>query len=352
MHIIQTVNVGHHIECLEEKLEELKNIGIYGIRVNLNKYDLSNDIDIIKNILDIVYQFKEFFHFYFDIPYPHSKSRILQFNVADDLVLKDHNYVIYTTRAGCTNEENSILLSKVTKINHEKIIYFGDGNGAFEILKEYENKLIVKALCTFHIYDAKSISYGFYNMTNKIDTLLCVIESKCKQCNYSYMLSLLEDGDEIVNFKKKINKKRAVIAKIETAESINHLDAIIKQTDSVMLARGDMALLNDYSKLFDYIIRIIDKSIDQQKEIFLATDILTSIKDGGYLPSRSDIIDVACMIQMGCDNIVLGHVKSVSDIKRQVQIIKKISENISNEMQKIMYLKKENTQGKTKLKLQ
>jgi len=78
----------------------------------------------------------------------------------------------------------------VTKVNHEKIIYFWDGNGAFEILKEYENKLIVKALCTFHIYAAKSISYGFYNMTNKIDTLLCAIESKCKQCNYSYMLPL------------------------------------------------------------------------------------------------------------------------------------------------------------------
>ena len=51
-----------------------------------------------------------------------------------------------------------------------------------------------------------------------------------------------EDIDELRALLKKHKSDAQIIAKIETQEAVDNLEEIIKRTDGVMVARGDLAI--------------------------------------------------------------------------------------------------------------
>src|SRR3546814_20897521 len=58
-------------------------------------------------------------------------------------------------------------------------------------------------------------------------------------------LSFVRKAEDIVDLKKRVaaaERKSKVVAKIEMPEAIENIDAIIKVTDGVMVARGDLGV--------------------------------------------------------------------------------------------------------------
>ena len=118
-----------------------------------------------------------------------------------------------------------------------------------------------------------------------------------------------EDCTEVKNIIKSLNKRKfgraLLVAKIEKAEAITNLDAIIKATDGLMVARGDLGVETSVELVPVYQKEIIHKSIANDKFVITATQMLQSMIDNPR-PTRAEASDVANAVWDGTDAVMLS----------------------------------------------
>ncbi len=326
MELIQTINCGDDFSLLDFQLTEIMDSNLSGIRLNLNKYIQSSEIDSLSRLFEIISKYKGRYKFLYDLPFPYNKTRIIEYNIIGDSIKKDEIYTLYFNQNDFIKaQKNAILLSKLkNSYNNSKVVYYGDGQGAFEIINEAKDKVVVKAICDFQIYKRKSITYGKGSINNKIEPVLNMIGDVCSSLDYGCALSLVENDQDLSEFIDLTDKKFQLVSKIETSESINNLKGIVKKSDGIMLARGDLALLNPYYKLFQILDDIIKVAKHYHKTVYMATDILQSLDCGRCIPSRSDIIDLSLACSWACDYVILGYHPNTEILKRKINAAEQI----------------------------
>ncbi len=138
-----------------------------------------------------------------------------------------------------------------------------------------------------------------------------------------------EDCLEVIDIIKAKNKRKfgrtLLVAKIEKAEAIENLDAIIEATDGLMVARGDLGVETSVELVPVYQKRIISSAIANDKFVITATQMLQSMIDNPR-PTRAEASDVANAVWDGTDAVMLsaetaaGHFP-VESVKTMAKII-------------------------------
>jgi pyruvate kinase len=117
------------------------------------------------------------------------------------------------------------------------------------------------------------------------------------------------DCIEVKEIIKKLNKRKLgralLVAKIEKAEAIENLDAIIEATDGVMVARGDLGVETSVELVPVYQKRIIEKAVANDKFVITATQMLQSMIVSPS-PTRAEASDVANAVWDGTDAVMLS----------------------------------------------
>lgn len=97
-----------------------------------------------------------------------------------------------------------------------------------------------------------------------------------------------------------------LVAKIEKAEAIDHLDEIIATADAIMVARGDLGVETSVELVPVYQKRIIEKSVHAGKMVITATQMLQSMVNSPR-PTRAEASDVANAVWDGSDALMLSN---------------------------------------------
>ena len=122
-------------------------------------------------------------------------------------------------------------------------------------------------------------------------------------------LSFVRRASDCEHAKKLINEaggRAPLIAKIEKAEAIDHLDEIIAAADGVMVARGDLGVETSVELVPVYQKRIIERAIKAGKMVITATQMLQSMV-ANPRPTRAEASDVANAVWDGSDCVMLSN---------------------------------------------
>ena len=126
-------------------------------------------------------------------------------------------------------------------------------------------------------------------------------------------LSFVRKASDITELKALIEQRNhpaLVIAKVEKPEAVANLKEIIKATDAVMIARGDLGVEVPMETLPSIQKNIIKRCIQQGKPVIVATQMMESMITNPS-PTRAEVSDVANAVIDGADAVMLSGETSV-----------------------------------------
>jgi len=123
-------------------------------------------------------------------------------------------------------------------------------------------------------------------------------------CNW-IALSYLQNEKLILETRKLINKDMGIISKIENQDALKNIIKIIKATDSIMIARGDLAIDIGHSEVPKVQLSLIKKCSQFSKSVIVATQMLESMIENNTA-TRAEINDIATAIFQGADTVMLS----------------------------------------------
>ncbi len=234
--------------------------------------------------------------------------------------------------------------SQVFSINYSKLpqevkagerILLDDGKIALEVVKTDGQKEITALIVHGGILSSKK-GVNFPNTRISMPSLtekdLEDLEFALEQDVDWIGLSFVRSARDIIELRHIIKSKKCkakVIAKIEKPEAIEDIDAIIRESDGLMVARGDLGVEIPYQNVPIIQKMLINKCILHAKPIIVATQMMESMITN-ITPTRAEVNDVANAVLDGADAVMLSGETSVG--KFPVEVIKTMS-NIVQEME-------------------
>ena len=127
-------------------------------------------------------------------------------------------------------------------------------------------------------------------------------------CDY-IALSFVATCYDLISFREFLkengSEKQKIISKIERQQAIDNLEDIVKHSDAVMVARGDLGVeigVEHVPKVQKQIIQTANKFI---KPVIVATQMLESMIES-TIATRAEVSDIANAIYDRCDAVMLS----------------------------------------------
>lgn len=146
-------------------------------------------------------------------------------------------------------------------------------------------------------------------------------------------ISFVQGGNDMVKARDVINSYGGnvqLFAKIEKFDAIENIDEILRYSDGIMVARGDLGIEMPYYSVPSIQKMLIAKANEHSKPVITATQMLLSMTEKDHA-TRAEISDVANAVLDGTDAVMLSEESAVGHnpvlvVETMVNTIRSIEE--------------------------
>lgn len=118
-------------------------------------------------------------------------------------------------------------------------------------------------------------------------------------------VSFVQSGEDLRRIKELVKGEARLIAKIESAQALRNIDDIIREADSIMIARGDLGVEVPQERVPFIQKNLIRHAHWHHKGAIVATQMLLSMVENKK-PTRAEVSDVANAVLDGADAVMLS----------------------------------------------
>ncbi|MFA6761117.1 MAG: pyruvate kinase [Sulfuricurvum sp.] len=144
-------------------------------------------------------------------------------------------------------------------------------------------------------------------------------------------ISFVQNANDMLKAREILYEHKAdveLIAKIEKFDAIENIDEIIKNSDAIMIARGDLGIEVPFYEVPLLQKMLIDKANAASKPVITATQMLLSMTKNRSA-TRAEISDVANAVLDGTDAVMLSEESAIGHnptlaVKTMVQTIQAV----------------------------
>lgn len=149
-----------------------------------------------------------------------------------------------------------------------------------------------------------------------------------------FALSFVRTAKDVHTLKNLLSSKGSnarIISKIEDQQGIRNLDSIIKASDGLMFARGDLGIECPFEELPVLQSRVVDSCIQKIKPAIVATHMLESMTEHP-IPTRAEVSDVAWAVRQQSDCLMLSGETTVGKYPVEcVKVLQKVAARIESD---------------------
>lgn len=242
-----------------------------------------------------------------DLPGP----KIRVGNVKEGTILEVGEYIeIHSTIVAGSSKKISLNYPGIVKhLKKGATVYIDDGKIKLEISEVFTGYVRAKIIVGGELssrkgFSADNIRFDNFTVGKKDKEALRIMQL----INVDIIaISFVQNAKDVRKVKKALPKsfQPAYIAKIETTEGVENAEEILKESDGLMVARGDLGFAIPLAKLPFVQKQLIDLSLRKGKPVITATQMLESMIYN-HMPTRAEVTDVANAILDGTDGVMLS----------------------------------------------
>ena len=298
----------------QEKIENLIKAGANAVRINMSHGTRKQHEETLANARAAAENLGSPLAILVDLAGPKIRTRSLVDNTPVHLETGE-TFTLTTRDVKGTEKEVATTFAELPHVVEIGApILLDDGSLELKVLDKTATDVVCEIISGGLLYESKGINLPNtklpipsltpkdredldWALENDVDYVALSFVRKAEDCT---------EVKEIIKAKNKREFGRALlVAKIEKAEAIENLDAIIKATDGLMVARGDLGVETSVELVPIYQKRIIRESIANDKFVITATQMLQSMVDNPR-PTRAEASDVANAVWDGTDAVMLS----------------------------------------------
>ena len=290
----------------QTKLKQLINLGVDAFRINFS-HNTNGINKIVSKIRKIEKKANKKISLIADIQ--GVKLRVGKVKDDNQKIFYNQKYVFdYKKELGNNNRVSFPYPKILKKLKKGNKILIDDGKFSFVVTKKSINS--VTTVCkSQNCYMKSNKSVHIQNLDIAFNKLTLKDKKDIKTaiklgCNW-IALSYLQNEKLIIEARKLINKDMGIISKIENKHALKNINKIIKATDSIMIARGDLAIDIGHSEVPKVQLSLIKKCSQFSKSVIVATQMLESMIENNTA-TRAEINDIATAIFQGADTVMLS----------------------------------------------
>ncbi len=316
----------------KEMLSKIINAGVNVCRVNFSHGSYKDHEEVINNIRAINKEQGRFTAILADLQGP--KIRIGKIEGGSTFINNGDEFVLTSTECIGNNKKAYISYQNFPNdVQTGEKILMDDGKLQLEVIStNRKDEVITKVIHGGVLSSNKGV-----NLPNTKVSLPRLTEKDLEDLQFALKmniawigLSFVRSAKDIVELKNLITKaksKAKIVAKIEKPEAIDVIDEIIRETDAVMVARGDLGVEIPFHKVPLIQKMIVKKCMRAAKPVIIATQMMESMIEN-ITPTRAEVNDVANAVLDGADAVMLSAETSVG--KHPVEVINAMANIIEN----------------------
>lgn len=336
-----TCTIGPAVES-EEKLIELINTGMNVARINFSHGAYEENAEKIETIKKVREKLNQPIALCLDTKGPEIRTG-MQESGNEKVEIKEGQTFTFVNEDIIGNETKTSISYKnlYQDVKPGAKILVDDGAIEFEVQEVVGTDVVCRALNSGMLGSRKTV-----NIQGVIVNLPALSEkdvddiTKGIKAGFDYIFaSFVRRVSDVQEIRKLLDEnggeKVGIISKIESQEGIDNFEEILKASDGIMVARGDMAVEIPYYKVPAVQKHFIQRCNEMGKPVITATQMLESMIKNPR-PTRAEISDVANAVYDRTSAIMLSGESAVGAypeecVDAMVKISKDTEENIDYE---------------------